>query len=53
MTFRNPRKHVHIEWLENVDDAVAAGLNPPGERKHVDRIERAPSASGRQAARSS
>jgi ATP-dependent Lon protease len=47
------RKHVRIEWLENVDDAVAAGLNPPGERKHVDRIERAPSASGRQAARSS
>jgi ATP-dependent Lon protease len=46
------REEVHFVWLERVDDAVAAALEPKergSERKVVDRA--APS-SGRQAAHS-
>jgi ATP-dependent Lon protease len=46
------RKHVHIEWMEHVDDAVAAGLNPPGEHEG-DVYEEAQARSRRQVARSS
>src|ERR1700730_4544415 len=30
------RKQIRIVWLEHVDDVVAAGLSPPGERKDID-----------------
>jgi ATP-dependent Lon protease len=46
------REEVHFVWLDSVDDAVAAALEPKergGERKVVDRIARS---SGRQAAHS-
>jgi ATP-dependent Lon protease len=46
------RAQVQFVWLDNVDDAVAAALEPRergGERKVVDRITRS---SGRQAAHS-
>jgi ATP-dependent Lon protease len=46
------RKHVRFVWLEHVDDAVAAGLNPASERDELDLFERR-QASGRQAALSS
>jgi ATP-dependent Lon protease len=47
------RKHVRFVWLEHVDDAVAAGLDPPGERNDLDLFDRRQAASGRQAALSS
>jgi ATP-dependent Lon protease len=47
------RKHVRFVWLEHVDDAVAAGLNPAGERSDLDLFDRRQAASGRQAALSS
>ena len=47
------RKKVRIVWLEHVDEAFAAGLNPAGERNDVDVFERRPAAGGRQAALSS
>jgi ATP-dependent Lon protease len=45
------REEVHFVWLDSVDDAVAAALEPKerGECKVVDRIARS---SGRQAAHS-
>jgi ATP-dependent Lon protease len=46
------RKHVRFVWLEHVDDAVAAGLNPADERNAPDLFERRQAASERQAARS-
>jgi ATP-dependent Lon protease len=46
------RKHVRFVWLEHVDDAVAAGLNPADERDAPDLFERRQAASERQAARS-
>jgi ATP-dependent Lon protease len=46
------RKHVRFVWLEHVDDAVAAGLNPASEKDDLDLFERR-QASGRQAALSS
>jgi ATP-dependent Lon protease len=46
------RQQVRFVWLERVDDAIAAALNPPGERD----AERAPAGAqtppGRRAARS-
>src|SRR5216684_983349 len=47
------RKQIRFVWLEHVDDAVAAGLNPAGERNDVDPFDRRQAASGRQAALSS
>jgi ATP-dependent Lon protease len=47
------RKHVRFVWLEHVDDAVAAGLDPPGERNDLDLFDRKQAAAGRQAALSS
>ena len=47
------RKYVRFVWLEHVDDAVAAGLNPPGERSELDLFDRKQAAAGRQAALSS
>src|SRR5258707_8476822 len=46
------RKHIRFVWLEHVDDAVAAGLNPAGDNE-LDLFERRQSASDRQAALSS
>jgi ATP-dependent Lon protease len=47
------RKHVRFVWLEHVDDAVAAGLDLPGERNDLDLFDRKQAAAGRQAALSS
>jgi ATP-dependent Lon protease len=47
------RKHVRFVWLEDVDEAVAAGLNPAEERSERDLFDRKQAASGRQAALSS
>ena len=47
------RKQIRIVWLEHVDDVVAAGLSPAGERNDMDLFERKQAAAGRQAALSS
>ena len=47
------RKYVRFVWLEHVDDAVAAGLNPSGERSELDLFDRKQAAAGREAALSS
>ena len=46
------RKEVRFVWLEKVDDAVAAALNPPGEREKAGAPPGAQVPSGRRAARS-
>ena len=46
------RKQVRFVWLERVDDAIAAALNPPGERDEPEVSAATRPASGRQAARS-
>jgi ATP-dependent Lon protease len=46
------RKQIDIVWLELVDDALAAALNPPGAREDKNVSDRAAGSSGRQAARS-
>jgi ATP-dependent Lon protease len=46
------RKQVRFVWLERVDDAVAAALNPPGEGEETDAAVSEPGPSTRQAARS-
>jgi len=46
------RKQVRFVWLERVDDAIAAALNPPGAREEADASASAPASSTRQAARS-
>jgi ATP-dependent Lon protease len=46
------RKQVRFVWLERVDDAIAAALNPPGDREEAGKSLGARTASGRQAARS-
>jgi ATP-dependent Lon protease len=43
------RKHVSFVWLEDVDDVIAAGLNPPGEQNE-DTFDRRQAASGPRAA---
>jgi ATP-dependent Lon protease len=46
------RKQVRFIWLERVDDAVAAALNPTGDRAEADDSVAARTGSGRQAAQS-
>jgi ATP-dependent Lon protease len=46
------RKQVRFVWLERVDDAVAAALNPPAEGEETDAAVSEPGPSTRQAARS-
>jgi ATP-dependent Lon protease len=46
------RQQVRFVWLERVDDAVAAALNPPGEREVAESSAPARGRSDRQAARS-
>lgn len=46
------RKQVRFVWLERVDDAIAAALNPPGERDEAATSVGAGTGSGRRAARS-
>ena len=46
------RQQVRFVWLERVDDAVAAALNPPGEREDAEASAPARGRSDRQAARS-
>ena len=46
------RKQVRFVWLEDVDDAVAAALNPPGERDQAETSATAPAPSDRRVARS-
>ena len=46
------RQQVRFVWLERVDDAVAAALNPPGEREDAEPSAPARGRSDRQAARS-
>src|SRR5262249_17719372 len=46
------RKQVRFVWLERVDDAAAAALNPPGIHADADAAVSEPAASSRQAARS-
>jgi ATP-dependent Lon protease len=46
------RKQVRFVWLEDVDDAVAAALNPPGERDQAETSVTAPAPSDRRVARS-
>ena len=46
------RKQVRFVWLEDVDDAVAAALNPPGERDQAEASVTAPAPSDRRVARS-
>jgi hypothetical protein len=46
------RKQIDIVWLELVDDALAAALNPSGARGDKNVLGRAAGSSGRQAARS-
>jgi ATP-dependent Lon protease len=46
------RQQVRFVWMERVDDAVAAALNPPGGREEADASAGAPTSSGRRAARS-
>jgi ATP-dependent Lon protease len=45
-------KQSDIVWLELVDDALVAALNPPGAREDRNVSGRAAGSSGRQAARS-
>jgi ATP-dependent Lon protease len=46
------RKQVRFVWLEDVDDAVAAALNPPGERDQAEVSVTASPPSDRRVARS-
>jgi ATP-dependent Lon protease len=46
------RQQVRFVWLEDVDDAVAAALNPPGERDQAETSVTAPPPSDRRVARS-
>jgi ATP-dependent Lon protease len=46
------RKQVRFVWLEQVDDAIAAALNPPGEESRSDAAASAESSTNRRAARS-
>jgi ATP-dependent Lon protease len=46
------RAQVRFVWMERVDDAVAAALNPPGARGDTEASTDAPASSGRRAARS-
>jgi ATP-dependent Lon protease len=46
------RSHVRFVWLERVDDAVAAALNPPGAREDADASVGGQISLGRRAARS-
>jgi ATP-dependent Lon protease len=46
------RKQVRFVWLEQVDDAIAAALNRPGEQEQEDSAASAEGSSGRRAARS-
>jgi ATP-dependent Lon protease len=46
------RQQVRFVWMERVDDAVAAALNPPGGREEAEASAGAPTSSGRRAARS-
>jgi ATP-dependent Lon protease len=46
------RKLVRFVWLERVDDAVAAALNPPGKREEGDIADAPEPAPGRRAAQS-
>jgi ATP-dependent Lon protease len=46
------RKQVRFVWLEQVDDAIAAALNPPGEEERADAAASAESSTNRRAARS-
>jgi hypothetical protein len=43
---------VRFVWLERVDDAVAAALNPPGAREDADASVGGQTSLGRRAARS-
>lgn len=46
------RQQVRFVWLEGVDDAVAAALNPPDERGDAEASPAAQTSAGRRAARS-
>ena len=46
------RQQVRFVWMERVDDAVAAALNPPGEREAESASAGAQASPGRRAARS-
>jgi ATP-dependent Lon protease len=46
------RQQVRFVWLERVDDAVAAALNPPGAREEAKASVRGEASPGRRAARS-
>jgi ATP-dependent Lon protease len=46
------RSQVRFVWLERVDDAVAAALNPPGAREDADASVGGQTSLGRRAARS-
>jgi ATP-dependent Lon protease len=46
------RQQIRFVWMERVDDAVAAALNPPGEREPAETSAGAQAAPGRRAARS-
>jgi ATP-dependent Lon protease len=46
------RQQVRFVWMERVDDAVAAALNPPGGREEAEASAGAPTSSRRRAARS-
>src|SRR6185436_10142384 len=46
------RNEVRFVWLERVDDAIAAALNPPGERETAPASAGAQASPGRRAARS-
>src|SRR6266511_984850 len=46
------RQQVRFVWLERVDDAVAAALNPAGAREEADTSVRGETSPGRRAARS-
>jgi ATP-dependent Lon protease len=46
------RQQVRFVWLEGVDDAVAAALNPPDERGEAEASPGAQASAGRRAARS-
>ena len=44
------RKQVRFVWLEDVDEAVAAALNPPGEHDQAEASVTAPAPSDRRVA---
>jgi ATP-dependent Lon protease len=46
------RQQVRFVWLERVDDAVAASLNPAGAREDAEASVRGETSPGRRAARS-